>query len=93
MAAAAADESAVEAAEEALLNWTQFISTTLQSESGKVAASGGPMCEIDFWRARHAVSHPPKVGSLLCRVKMTHINFIPKLHPHCLLRYQHFLLK
>ena len=63
VAAAAADESAVEAAEEALLNWTLFISTALQNESSKVAASGGPMCEIDFWRARHAVSHPPKAGS------------------------------
>ena len=54
VAAAAADEGAVEAAEQALLSWTYTISTTLQRESGKVAAPGGPMCEVDFWRARHA---------------------------------------
>lgn len=60
VAEAAADEGAVEAAEQALLSWTSVISKTLQSESGKAAAPGGPMCEVDFWRARHAASPRPK---------------------------------
>ena len=55
--AAAADEEAVEAAEQAVISWTATISSTLQRESGKVTPPGGPLLEVEFWRARHAGSH------------------------------------
>ncbi len=42
-------------AERAVHDWTATVSVTLQKESGRAAAAGGPLREIDFWRARHMV--------------------------------------
>ena len=42
-------------AERAVHDWTATVSVTLQKESGRTAAAGGPLKEIDFWRARHMV--------------------------------------
>ena len=53
--AAARDDAAVHLAERALNDWTATVSVTLQKESGRTPAAGGPLKEIEFWRARHMV--------------------------------------
>ena len=53
--AAAEDDATVHLAERAVHDWTATVSVTLQKESGRAAAAGGPIKEIDFWRARHLV--------------------------------------
>lgn len=34
--------------------WTQVLATAIRSEVEKVADPGGPLVEIEFWRARSA---------------------------------------
>lgn len=62
--------------------WTQVLSTAIRSEVEKVADPGGPLVEIEFWRARSAA-----LSSLHEQLQLPNVRKMlqgaPSRHPFC----------